>query len=189
MTVNSLAPAFVKLHYTVSLFTHDYVFGVDPASLSGDTTTLDTRGAPILWTDAIDDLVAIMKSFFADTATSIDSADLYSQPTAEDVPEIVSSYAIGVAGVVGATSVLACQHLMTFRSYAGGLGKVQWMETVYAANLVTAPASYAAPQSTLETYLLGDTCPIIARDNANFKTSIRRTTKTNDKLRKKRLAL
>lgn len=193
MTINSLAPGFIKLYYVQNLLTHVQTI---PVSVAGDPTVGEEPeftpnvGAPILMSAFIDEYIAILQPLFG-ADTSFSSAEYWNQPEPEDDPTWYFTYPIGEVGTSGTASVDLLQAVMTFRTALGGIYRNYLMEISGSVpvNLHTSFPFSAGPFADLAEYLTGDTSCVLGRDNAALIVPIAFTTKYNDALRKKRLLL
>lgn len=186
---NSLSPGFVKIRYQYATRPHTMtlpvlpdvtpVVGVEPIfkNKGGGTADMDT---------AIGMLLTVLRPFFF-TDMDLQSAEFWSQPTADSDPVWIYNLPIAMAGTgTGATAQIK-QGCMTFRTGAGGIYKMFFMEPATSATSVvlTAYPFPAGALTNMANFLTGNTGWIVGRDGAFPAVGITYTTKDNDKLRKK----
>lgn len=191
MALHSLAPGFIRIHYAVLIGTalvgHTLTVGIKAGVWDGDDSLIDTPNvANVGWHDAVDDLVAVIRPRFSNTAgeATIVDAVLYEQDTADDEPIFVAEYPLAVAGSGSGSSSKAVQELYTFRSTEGEIIKLTLCETIAVANAYVVYAGMNASEKAVVDYAIGGSSMIYGRGNAFPNASLHLSIKTNDKLRK-----
>lgn len=187
MAVNTLAPGFVKLHYIgPQNIQHTMTFGVLNDNFALAIPTIKTKdGSSVPINTAVAALVTILKALVAATVTFQDF-DLWSKPTPTDDPVWLYNGSLAVVGTNGTASVANSQLVASYRSGAGGNGKIYLLEQSYPVNNLYKPAAYGdASKLALANYLIGSSCMVYARDNGFPVTVPRMMTKTNDVMRKR----
>lgn len=187
MTINSLAPAFVKLFYnrTGLIKQHVMTFSVHPTSslvVSGNGSLDKSGGGADSFTNHIDALILLLKVITSHNMT-FTHAELWSQPLVTDDPVFIYDYSLGVAGTDSAAHVVAEQLVITYRSTNGGLWRFYQMEGTAAVDIVAFPP-FSTAYANLSNYFLGADNFIRARDNGSPSSVISLKTKTNDALRR-----
>lgn len=190
MTINSLAPGFVKIKYNLGAMEHVKQFQVQATgtiTVGEEPSFTPNIGSPILMSTAVDALIVKLKPFFGSN-TSFSSAEYWNQPTAADDPTWIFTHPIGVVGTATAASDILLQAVMTFRTALGGIYRDYLMEVSgdTSVNLNVPYPFGAGTFNDLATYLIGASGWILGRDNAALVVPIRVKTKYNDALRKKR---
>ena len=189
MAQNSLSPAFVKLFYSRTGVEHTMTIPTKfyTAPTVGESPSLLTHaGGQYPFDNAVDDLILYLKPLWANTM-SFGHAEVWSQPTPEDDPLWIYTYAVGVAGTSANANVIASQIVMTFRSTLGGLFRLYGMEASYAVNQAFSLAGFDTALGNLSTYIIASASWVYARDNGKPITTLGAKTKTNDVLRRKLL--
>lgn len=189
MARNSLSPGFLKIFYTSNTHPHLQVLPVNPVAPAGaGTNLLDKSGASQLWTSAVADIVLFLKQYL-DSASTIVSAEVWTQATPTSVPIFQATTALGVAGTAVGAAVPWAQVRQSFRAANGSRAVYQVMESVLAVDLKVSAPLYggAAMLQASANYLTGSSSVVWSRDNSYLANGIRAVTKTNDKLRKKYL--
>lgn len=95
----------------------------------------EQTGGTVLWTDAVDQFVALMKAFFRSTGT-IQNATL--SKYVSGVYQPVDTYSIGVAGTSSNTQVPASEATIVFRDAAYNLDKIVLLEGTFGVPFHTA---------------------------------------------------
>lgn len=187
MAVNTLAPGFVKLHYIgAQNIQHTMTFGVLNDNFALAIPTIKTKdGSSVAINTAVSAFVTILKALMAASVTFQDF-DLWSKPTPTDDPIWLYNGSLAVVGTNAAATVANSQLVASYRSGAGGNGKIYLLEQSYAVNNVYKPTAYGdAAKLALANYLIGTSSMVYARDNG-FPVSVpRMMTKTNDVMRKR----
>lgn len=187
MALNTLAPGFIVLNYIgASNIPHKMTFGILPADLDASPPTIKQKDNTVISVvTGMNSLINILKVLVAATTTFTDF-DVWSKPNPEDDPVWKYNGSLNVVGTGAGSAVANSQLLASYRSGAGGVGKVMVMEGNQAVNQVFKPPSYTnSANSGLAAYLIGTGSIIYARDNAFPVAVPRMFTKTNDALRKK----
>lgn len=187
MTVNTLAPGFVKLKYIGSQnFQHVMTFGVLNDNFALATPTIKTKdGTSVAINTAVAAYVTILKAL-VNASVTFQEFDLWSQPTPDDDPVWIYNASLAVIGTNSTAEVVNSQLVASYRSGGGGNGKVMILEQSYAVNNLYKPSGYGdAAKLALANYLVGNSSMVYARDNAFPVTVPRMMTKTNDPMRKR----
>lgn len=195
MAENSLAPAFIKIFYTVSSLPHTMVLPVlwQSGELSGDpaTTVLQAKGGGTVTVSAfITAFMAVLKPLYHTSS----EFQFYEFWLVEDVgsdPIFIFNQTIAQAGTAATTTLTAGQMVISFRTNAGGNKYLYFMEPCASSALLqdTAPFGGSTAHKAVADYVCGATSPIVGRDNGFLAAPIRMLTKYNDTLRRKRLFL
>jgi hypothetical protein len=189
MTVNSLAPGFVKLFIQDALFIHDHTIGVNlVAGGAGDASTVTLKNlSTTLWTTAVDAYVALVRPLQSATAT-IQYAELWSKADADADPVFESLHLIGLACTGAAGGLGYNQGTWSYRTQGGGNGKVVLFNSIIPLNSVARPPTYGgAAALALASYIISATSMIYGRDNTYPVAVPKVLGKTNDALRKRGL--
>lgn len=189
MAINSLAPSFVKIRYTVATIEHVMTLPVeiDGAITVGESPQLKRRAASS--SDFVGNLTAfteVLDSCFDDNC-AFGTGEIWSQPTPADDPLWVYTYGLANTGESTTDYLRAEQVVMTFRSTLGGLFKLYLMETYFPPNQASGYSGMAAELKTLADYIMGESSWIKARDNGWPIACLGMKSKTNDVLRRKLL--
>lgn len=185
MTPNSLYPGFVKLHQEAPLSEHVYTLPVKPFIGVGGVYYLEEGGNPVgrLWTASLADLIAAIKPFFHSTVT-FTFAELWTIDTPASLPQYRETVQLAVAGTNGTTPVPASQTTISYRTSAGGNGKLVMLDTSVTVNQKFRPP-FTGIYATAVTYLLGSSSCLFGRDGGRPISVPKILTKTNDVLRRK----
>lgn len=195
MTQYSLAPGYVKLHYTTVVssvsMSHVMVLPILPSVLDGDDTLLIRKGAAAqLWSTCVDDFVAVLKAIMSAAGLStIDFADLFSQADVDTAPVFESSHLIGVAGTGGSATQTNGQDTMSFRTSQGNKFNLRIIESINNPNVHQPYSILSTANKAIVDLLLGDDGFVVGRDGAYPSVFLFHTTKYNDVIRRKRLGL
>jgi hypothetical protein len=188
MTVNCLAPGFIKLFYTSNSHPHVQTIGINPQNTTGSILT--TKGGTTNAFDAaIDDIVALFKAMIKTTG-SYTGAELYTQADCSSAPVFRFAYDLGgaQAGTASGATQVYQQLDMTYRTQLGGRFKLMFMEGAIEVNDVKQPVGvYSGAIAAINAYLASDDNVIYARDNSYSGFALNVVTKVNDALRKKYL--
>lgn len=186
MTVNSLSPAFVKLNYSRTGFSHTATYPVAPdgALTPGDNPQMAIKsGFSIDFVSAMEDYSNLLKPIFTAEFT-INTAEFWSQPTPSDDPVWIYTHSLGDAGTNPADLTPASEAVMTARTDNGGLIRLYYLEVPIPVNLAyfsTFPSDYA----DIADFFLSSDSWLRGRDNGFPLTFISLKTKTNDVLLRK----
>lgn len=182
----SLAPGYVKLTYSGSLFPHHMtvpvkfsgtpVAGTEPEVILKDASTTGVSAA-------MDDLVTLIAPFFnASTHFGLAEAHTVDATTGED--KFIWGWDLSIVGGAGAANTALAQDVFVFKLTNGSLYKLYLMEDVASPNTKAYPPFSDAAVSDLISFVTGNGSPIYGRGNAYPFAVISRIDKTNDKLRK-----
>lgn len=190
MTLNSISPAYIELHYTSGGHPHTALWCVSLGA--GFTPGVEPElvckvGSPVAAGTKITELITLLQPFFHTTDT-FNNYFVFSKPLPADPPVFIWSGTIGVAGSASAADTPCGEAVFSFKTpNAGGL-KLYLMETIYANNLKDAlPATTGTPERALTDYMTGGNAFVIARNNSFPLIPLFLTTKLNDHLRRKYL--
>lgn len=188
MAQNSLYPGFVKLKYSANAHTHYQVLPVIPDTPSSpgiEPYFALADGPSVGMNTLVDEYIALIDNLYSDTASFI-LAEFWRVPTVDSDPVFEYVYEIGQPGLSVTAPTLAGQLCVTFRTAAGGVLKLYFMETVSG---LAAKDDYPFANSTVDAladYLIaGTTGWIVGRDGSYPIAGLRALTKVNDALRKK----
>lgn len=150
-----------------------------------DFGVIRRNNADITLQTAADELENLLAAFYS-TTTNFLRWELWYAPEATTDFTFYSTYAIGHVGDLVTGSVAAAQNTMTLRTQAGGIMRVQLMETSIMNNTKDGYPFASTPAQALANYLAGTTNPFLARDNS-FPISPAYFSQTqNEKLYRKR---
>lgn len=187
MSLNCLAPGFIKLFYNSNGHNHTQVVCVSPANSTG--SILNTRSAGTQAFDAaIDTIVANFKTMLKTTDEYFGS-ELYTQADCDSLPVFQFAYDLGgpVAGTATGTTVPWQQLAMTYRTTDGGKMRLIFLEGAVEVNDVKNPITDYATGGikTVNDYLFFSGSVVTARDNSFPAFPLNVVTKVNDTLRKR----
>lgn len=97
-----------------------------------------------------------------------------------------SVYELALAGTNAGANTLSQQTTFTFRSQAGGTGRIQLMESAFSGSLRQSPPFASAQANALSNYVIAAACPILARDNSPFIARIHQCDGQNEIIWRKR---
>lgn len=139
----------------------------DPApGTAFDSITAITSGAGTRALDlAVDDLVSLIQPFYH-TSSNISTAELWKYEPNSFEASFVSSYDISVNGTSGVVGRAASQVIFTFRSTEGGIMKMSFAETGFAAGSTDFPPFAQASWTALANHIIGTTNVWLARDTS-----------------------
>lgn len=185
---HSLSPGFVKIRYTGSSLTHIQTLAVTPIGtpvIGTDPTFAQKGGANALMSVCIDAYIAVAKALHSAAVTFVD-AEFWYQATPEDNPYWVFTHPIGVVGTHGTASVPERQSVISYRTGEGNNAFIYSMEVtgdIAGSQRQNFPTNKTYVNA-LNTYLVGSTSFVCARDGAFLITPVWWTTKNNDAIRK-----
>jgi hypothetical protein len=182
--INSLAPGFVKLYYTVGTKEHVQTIPVLPFPAGGGAWLTATRFAPggVSWTTNMDGYITAIKPMFSALST-FTYAELWTQADADADPVYQTTYSINVVGTGGGTAVANGMVTISGRTENGGIAKLVLLESLSAVNQKLKP-TYVAPYLAVVTYLLSTSCFLVGRNGGYWVNVPQITTKTNYTLRR-----
>lgn len=187
MTINSLAPGFIKLYYLgPQNIQHVMTIPVAINNVNVTPITIDQRDlTAVSWITGVTAYVNILKAVMASTVT-FQFAELWTQPTAADDPVFRETTSLNIVGTYATASLSNSQVTYSFRTQSGGVGKVVLLEQSDPVNTVYKAPTYGnAAKLAVVNYLIGTTDIVVGRDGG-FPVNIPRIlTKTNDPMRKK----
>lgn len=154
----------------------------------GSTNVVLKDGSNRLWTTAILDLLTTIAPMYHTTST-FPTWELWRQDTATSDPVLVATSSSALIGGSASLSVLGSGANMAFRSTEDSAYRLLLLESNQAADQRKAYSVLSATQKAPIDYLLGNTSLVYARSNAYLNTFGLYTSKTYDKLRKKRLGM
>lgn len=182
---NSLYPGFLKLYYTTVYGAHIATLPVDPRLDSGVWKLADRTETLYTIAAAMTTFLNAFKQCFH-TGVVFDYVETWSKASATADPVYRQTDNLNVAGTNAGASVQACQMTWSFRTSAGGNGKLVALDVSSGANLRLIPPSYGfAAFLAVANYLLSSACVIMGRDTSYPVSVPKVLTKTNDALRKK----
>lgn len=194
MPRKSLAPGFIVTQYTTIVNTismpHQMVTPVNVVVWAGDATVLTKKGGTTeIWSTAILDLWNTILPMM-NNASTINSFELWRQDTASSDPSLVSTFTpVGLVGGSAAAAVLASGALWTFRSTEDAPFRLLVIESNQNPNQRLAYTNLSATQKAPVDYIVSNDSIVYSRANSYISTFGLYTTKTYDKVRKKRLNL
>jgi len=193
MPRKSLAPAFIVVNYFTTVGTivmpHTMTVPVNVVVWNGGSTNVVLKdGSNRLWTTAILDLLTTIAPMYHTTST-FPTWELWRQDTATSDPVLVATSSSALIGGSASLSVLGSGANMAFRSTEDSAYRLLLLESNQAADQRKAYSVLSATQKAPIDYLLGNTSLVYARSNAYLNTFGLYTSKTYDKLRKKRLGM
>jgi hypothetical protein len=190
MMSHGLARAFCKIQYTQNLLLHVQTLPlayVGTAIPGVEPDVSPKVGADIPFSTFVDAYTDLMQPLYG-TDTAISTAEFWFMPTDTSDPIWIWTEAVGKAGTATTASADLLQSVMTFRTALGGLFRLYNMEISgeIPVNYRSVWPFSAGPYLNMANYLIGDSSPVIGRDDASLVVPIAFTTKYNDALRKKR---
>lgn len=185
---NSLAEGFVRITYSNPWGSHHQILpvnfvGTPTAGVMPSFTTKDDGTVTML--DGMADYLAEFRKWFNDD-TVIGLVEAYAvNPTTEE-RTFIWGYDAGLFGADGGANVQYGMCTLSFKTIAGGVLKLVFMESVKPVNTkVFAPFTVDSVQEDMAAFITGDESFIIGRDNAYAFAAIAQTVKTSDALRKR----
>jgi len=130
-------------------------------------------------------LHGVHPSFFH-TSTEFIRFELWKYPVAGFDAQYIATANVTVVGLSAVATSPAHQMTLTFRSAAGGVMRLQFMETVYVLNNKNTFPTGITVIDALATYTIGSTSVIQARDDSRPVASLRASFGQNEKLFRKR---
>jgi len=128
--------------------------------------TLDKTGSPGNPLSAVlTDLLAFVRPFYV-PLTDFIRAELWRYPTASYDAVFVSAQVVGLPGTGTGTTVVASQFIMTFRTAAGGIFKVDLRGTIVPAQVKRSFPFGSGAWDNLANHILLPITPFIGRDNS-----------------------
>jgi len=187
MAENSLSPAFIKLYYSAAGRSHvatipTKFFGTPVPGVAPNLTL--HNGGSNTFTSFMAGYIAAWKVFF-DTITTFDYADVWSQPTPEDDPVWIFTYASGAIGTSVTDFNVASELVMTFRTDQGGILRTYAMEQAEPSNVFVSYASMGSAAKAYADLVMAATSAAYGRDGGAPVACLGYKTKTNDVLRRK----
>lgn len=186
---NCLAPGYIRIAYNSNSHDHHMTIPVLPDSVAPNFNLQKKGGGTVSQATAINALIALMLPAFT-AADSFTSWEAFTQANCASAPVFQNGGSITAVGSSGGSTKEWVQTLLTFRSAAGGRGKLLWLEGV-SANDTHAPLvpGGGTTLDAIADYVVSANSWLVARDNTFLNVMLNYTTKTNDTLRKKYLAL
>lgn len=185
MTVHDLSPGFIIVFYNSNGHSHKHVIPIsNPIDTGGGEYTVASKSGGAIDVDtAMAAWATACKPLFAAGSTLL-YWELWTKAGVSGDPVFRETGDLSVVGTNGGAAVALSQVVASYRTSLGGIGKVEFLETAQAVNVVTKPV-YAGGFGTWATYILGAGSIYAGRDEG-FPVSIPKiVTKTNDALRKK----
>jgi len=142
---------------------------VDANPSPGETFDLITPtfrgGTPSPLDEVVEDYLTLSLALFGDEMT-VNSVELWKIPEGTFDGTFLSAYVpTANVGTNAAACVAAQQTTMTFRTFGGGIMRVQWMETSYTVKTkLPFPVASAQAQAIADELVDLDTC-LVGRDN------------------------
>ena len=190
MASNSIAPAYFKVHYLANGHGHTATYPtviVGTPTPGEDAELLPHSGGTVLFSVAALALANAMKGYYKTTDT-FELAELWSKPSEDSDPLFIYAVTLGVAGTGTTTHVTGLQNTMTFKTAHKGNLKLVMVEPLGAADERDVPPfTPDGISDVLSTYIIGDTCPIYARNGDKPLLVLGQVSKLNDVLRRKYL--
>lgn len=184
---NSLAEGFVRITYTGTNAPHHAIIPVNYAGtpVAGTMPDVTTKGGGTATVvDAIADFMAVYKAFF-NGVTQFGLAEAYTVDPDTEERTFIWGWNIGDTGSSGVGRVPLSMGTLTFKTIAGGVLKLVFMEGVSNVNQkLFPPFELASAMDNMAEFITSDDSFIIGRDNAYAFAPISFTTKTSDALRK-----
>lgn len=185
---NSLSEGFIRQTYAWGNSVHHAIFPINFAGTPtpGSSPTLTTKsGGTVSFEDGLADLLAVYKRFFNAT-TIFGLAEIYAvNPTTQE-----RTFIYGLNAALTGSDPSANVHLgmatMSFKTIAGGLLKMTFMEGVLPVNTAGRPPWVVdSREDAITDYLCGDDGIVVGRDDSYPFSSIAIHIKTSDALRKR----
>lgn len=185
---NSLAEGFVRVTYSGPNGPHHQILPVNYAGtptpgVMPDFTTKDA--ATISMSTGMASYLAEFRKWFNDD-TLIGLVEAYTVDPDTEERTFIWGYDAGLLGADGGANVALSMCTLSFKTIAGGLLKIVFMESVKPVNTkIFPPYTVDSVQADMTAYITSDDSFIIGRDNAYAFASISQTVKTSDALRKR----
>jgi hypothetical protein len=198
MAVNFPGPYEVRFYYSTNysvggVLTHSQRLNVrlaaDPApgTAFADIDVLRRDDSPFALSDEVDDwITAVVPMYSNGAGNTWDYAELWKYEAESYDASFISTYPIAAAGT-SVTVIRQCsQAIVTFRTMAGGIFKLSFMETVVAEGAKdTLPFSNATLDAIADAVVAG-TFPWYGKDNSYPFACIAAYNGTNEAIFKKR---
>lgn len=187
MTINSLYPGFVKVHYTSNAHPHVAVLPVKPFLSFDGNWFVETKSGGVgqnLGT-ALATWCTRFKALLHTSSTIVD-AELWTIASIGADPIFAHTYSLAVVGTSGTVANPYSQLVFTWRTSLGGLLRTYLMEGVTPDDTIYYPPSTGAIADIIDLFT-GDNAWICGRDGGFGVGLIRAIAKENDALRKKYL--
>lgn len=128
----------------------------------------------------VDTLVTKLRPFFA-TATDLTNAELWEYGEGSFDAVYRSVYPLGLNGASGSATQNASQAIMTLRTVAGGIMKVDLRGTIYAPTITATYPFAPGPATDLANYLISGNSIWWGRDNSYALVPLRWMAGQNEK--------
>lgn len=191
MPVNSPAPGFAKIVYSVGTEEHVHnvnliepepvTGGVNPVFVLPDTTSIDFAS----WAN---NYLQLVVEFYGSTM-SVSRAEYWRQAEGEDPVFIYAAFPDYNTGASGAANVADAQVIFTARTQLGGVAKFQFMESIFSTAYYDVAPIANADAVALFAFITDENSIIVGRDGSRIIFPLKGIGKVSDALRKKRLGL
>jgi hypothetical protein len=183
---NSLYPGFVRFLYGNTTGSHVATIPVIPVESAGVWKIENAVGSPVVVADAMDAYADVIVPILPNAAT-VTGWELWVIEALNTDPVFVSAGDLAVSGTGGATTFMASQVVLSFRTFLGGTGRVTILDSSTAPNQKFLPSAYGGSTALvgIRDYLISDACVVRGRDGSRPIAGLPARSKTNDALRKK----
>lgn len=171
---------------------HRLTFDVKPdaaPSPGADIAAIEceTKGGSLelLGTWFLDDFLPLLLACYPATANFF-LLEMWNIPEGTFDGTFIGSLELTEVGTNGTGSQIAQQTTFTFRSIAGGVARLQLMESSFSGNLKQTPPFATTTANNLTQFLNGNSSIMIARDNSFLNARLRQSDGQNEKLWRKR---
>lgn len=188
---NSLSPGYVILHYTCQFGTelrpHKMTIPIEPggAATPGiEPSVVNNSDDPVPLSTAVDNFLVGVLDVYSNQ-TQFTHAEYWSKPTPTSDPLYIYTYAMTGKIGTGGANISAGQATMSFRTNAGGIAKVTFMESNIPTTLVDQAPFASLDHQDIADFLVGDDGWHRGRDGGLLITSLKLVGKLNDVLRRR----
>lgn len=195
MALNYLYPNAMKFTYTVGDESHAFLthtqtipvivssggtIGADPVDV-----LLSTRdGGTVNMQSAIENYLAVLRGMFI-TDTSFGAFELYSYPPDSNDGTFLTSYTSSTytGGVITVGDPRWTRQIIyTFRTYQGGIAKVNILEGAYTSDAKLTYGALEEDEQDFIDYVLSDDSWLVGRDGGHYLSFLRASGGQNEKL-------
>lgn len=189
MATNSLAPGFIKVFYESSLAPHVMTFGIRAPGYNAGTGQWEVKQkneTVVYWVTGLTTLINLVKAVVPATVT-FQYAELWTQADENTAPVFVDTAQLTIVGTHASAVQPASQMVWSYRTGAGGTGKLTVLDQSAASPNVRflGPNYGHALYKAVADHLVGTTSIVVGRDGDAPITVTKVITKTNDALRKR----
>lgn len=174
MASNFPGPYQIRINYTVASRPHQQrlncqVVGTPEVGADPATITLINRGNSMnpFMDDAVNNWASLMSAVYDDTLAAWSNAELWKYEAGTFDASYVTTHPITETGLDTGTVNTAAQHIITFRTGAGGILRLDFMETnLTAPQVPDTPPFTSSGLEAIRQLLISDANWVYARDNS-----------------------